>query len=73
MLIRTLRNGRTPGIVQPSVEGQKAVIRAAYRRAGLDLEDTDYVEVGFPGCWKITILTVEGAWDRHQGRRSYGG
>ncbi|KAK1145272.1 Type I Iterative Polyketide synthase (PKS) [Aspergillus melleus] len=37
-------NGRTPGIVQPSVEGQKAVIRAAYRRAGLDLGDTDYVE-----------------------------
>ncbi|GLA42609.1 putative PKS/NRPS-like protein biosynthetic cluster [Aspergillus niger] len=38
------RNGRTPGISQPSVEGQKAVIRAAYRRAGLDLGETDYVE-----------------------------
>ncbi|KAJ5356106.1 Acyl transferase/acyl hydrolase/lysophospholipase [Penicillium concentricum] len=37
-------NGRTPGIVQPSVEGQKAVIRAAYRRAGLEPGDTDYIE-----------------------------
>lgn len=58
MLIIMLRNGRTPGIVQPSVEGQKAVIRAAYRRAGLDLGDTDYVEVGFSNCWQITILTT---------------
>lgn len=68
MLTRTLRNGRTPGIVQPSVEGQKAVIRAAYRRAGLDLGETDYVEVGFSKRLQITILTAEGAWDRHQGR-----
>jgi Polyketide synthase modules and related proteins len=60
-----LRNGRTPGIVQPSVEGQKAVIRAAYRRAGLGLGDTDYVEVGFTESWQITILTAEGAWDRY--------
>lgn len=39
------RNGRTPGIVQPSVKGQEAVIRTAYRRAGLPINETDYVEV----------------------------
>lgn len=39
------RNGKTPGIVQPSVKGQEAVIRTAYRRAGLLVTETDYVEV----------------------------
>ena len=39
------RNGKTPGIVQPSVKGQEAVIRTAYRRAGLPVTETDYVEV----------------------------
>ena len=39
------RNGRTPGIVQPSVEGQQSVARAAYARAGLPTTGTDYVEV----------------------------
>ncbi|OTA96139.1 hypothetical protein M434DRAFT_28226 [Hypoxylon sp. CO27-5] len=37
-------NGRTPGIVQPSIDGQEAVIRAAYRRACLPTDETDYVE-----------------------------
>ncbi|KAI1142338.1 polyketide synthase [Hypoxylon sp. FL0543] len=37
-------NGRTPGIVQPSVDGQEAVIRAAYKRACLPTDETDYVE-----------------------------
>ncbi|OTA63674.1 polyketide synthase [Hypoxylon sp. EC38] len=37
-------NGRTPGIVQPSIDGQEAVIRAAYRRARLPTNGTDYVE-----------------------------
>ncbi|KAI0021210.1 polyketide synthase [Xylariomycetidae sp. FL0641] len=37
-------NGRTPGIVQPSIDGQEAVIRTAYRRAGLPTDETDYVE-----------------------------
>ncbi|TGJ85285.1 hypothetical protein E0Z10_g3506 [Xylaria hypoxylon] len=37
-------NGCTPGIVQPSVDGQEAVIRAAYRRAQIHPDETDYVE-----------------------------
>ena len=39
------RNGKTPGIVQPSVSGQEIAIRTAYRRAGLPVNETDYVEV----------------------------
>ncbi|PWY81621.1 polyketide synthase [Aspergillus sclerotioniger CBS 115572] len=37
-------NGRTSGIFQPSIKSQKAVIRAAYRRAGLVPDETDYIE-----------------------------
>ncbi|KAJ5817603.1 Acyl transferase/acyl hydrolase/lysophospholipase [Penicillium robsamsonii] len=61
-------NGRTPGIVQPSVEGQKAVIRAAYRRAGLDLGDTDYVEAHGTGTKVGDPMEVEAIADvfRHQ-------
>lgn len=39
-----LRNGKTPGITQPSAELQEAVIRKAYNKAGLDFGDSDYVE-----------------------------
>lgn len=42
------RNGKTPGIVQPSIDGQEAVIRMAYRRAGLPTDGTDIVEVRSP-------------------------
>ncbi|CAI7567668.1 unnamed protein product [Penicillium viridicatum] len=56
-------NGRTPGIVQPSVEGQKAVIRAAYRRAGLDLGDTDYVEAHGTGTKVGDPMEVEAIAD----------
>ncbi|KAJ5100496.1 Acyl transferase/acyl hydrolase/lysophospholipase [Penicillium angulare] len=52
-------NGRTPGIVQPSVEGQKAVIRAAYRRAGLDPGETDYVEAHGTGTEVGDPIEVE--------------
>jgi acyl transferase domain-containing protein len=46
ILIPTLiRNGKTPGIVQPSIDGQEAVIRTAYRRAGLATDETDIIEV----------------------------
>lgn len=38
-------NGRTFGITLPSIEGQEAVIRKAYSKAGVALEETDYVEV----------------------------
>lgn len=65
MLIMLQRNGRTPGISQPSVEGQRAVIRAAYHRAGLDPGETDYVEVRFFECWQIYMLIMKGAWDWH--------
>ncbi|PYH93849.1 KR-domain-containing protein [Aspergillus ellipticus CBS 707.79] len=37
-------NGRTIGIMQSSIESQKAVSRAAYRRAGLAMNKTDYIE-----------------------------
>lgn len=40
----TNQDGRTPGITHPSVEGQEALIRHAYARAGLGLEETRYVE-----------------------------
>ncbi|VUC30962.1 unnamed protein product [Clonostachys rosea] len=37
-------NGRTPGITQPSIDGQEAVINKSYRRAGLSPAETYYVE-----------------------------
>ncbi|CAG9990413.1 unnamed protein product [Clonostachys byssicola] len=37
-------NGRTPGITQPSIDGQEAVINKSYSRAGLSPSDTYYVE-----------------------------
>lgn len=38
-------NGKTNGITLPSAYGQEDVIRKAYKRAGLGLDETDYVEV----------------------------
>ncbi|KAJ5549646.1 polyketide synthase, partial [Penicillium frequentans] len=38
-------NGRTPGITQPSIDGQIAVARKAYAQAGLEPSDTAYVEM----------------------------
>jgi acyl transferase domain-containing protein len=37
-------NGKTQGITLPSAIGQEAVIRKAYRKAGLDFGNTAYVE-----------------------------
>ncbi|KAI0434399.1 polyketide synthase [Xylaria sp. FL1042] len=37
-------NGRTLGITQPSVKMQEKVIRKAYDAAGLQFDDTDYIE-----------------------------
>lgn len=46
-------NGKTPGISLPSADGQEAVIRKAYAKAGLsNFSDTQYVEchgTGTPG------------------------
>ncbi|PYH68297.1 polyketide synthase [Aspergillus vadensis CBS 113365] len=64
-------NGRTPGISQPSVEGQRAVIRAAYRRAGLDPGDTDYVEAHGTGT-KVgdptEVEAISGGFQHRTGR-----
>lgn len=38
------RNGKTGGITRPSVQGQEAVIRHAYERAGIDPSSTSFVE-----------------------------
>ncbi|PYH96569.1 polyketide synthase [Aspergillus ellipticus CBS 707.79] len=38
-------NGRTPGITQPSIDGQISVARKAYDQAGLKPSDTAYVEM----------------------------
>ena len=38
-------NGHTNGITHPSAAGQEAVMRKAYSKAGLALDETDYVEV----------------------------
>ena len=38
-------NGHTNGITLPSTDGQEAVIRKAYAKAGLDVNGTQYVEV----------------------------
>ena len=40
-------NGKTNGITLPSAEGQEAVIRKAYAKAGLPTNATDYVEVSY--------------------------
>ncbi|OJJ74373.1 hypothetical protein ASPBRDRAFT_193095 [Aspergillus brasiliensis CBS 101740] len=64
-------NGRTPGISQPRVEGQKAVIRAAYRRAGLDPTETDYIEAHGTGT-KVgdptEVEAISGVFHHRTGR-----
>lgn len=37
-------NGKTAGITLPSADGQEAVIRKAYAKAGLGFSQTTYVE-----------------------------
>ncbi|KAL1863751.1 Type I Iterative PKS [Paecilomyces lecythidis] len=52
-------NGKTPGIVQPSADGQEAVIRAAYDRAGLPTDGTDCVEAHGTGTRVGDPIEVE--------------
>ncbi|KAF7558287.1 hypothetical protein G7Z17_g66 [Cylindrodendrum hubeiense] len=52
-------NGRTPGITHPSIDGQEAVIRKAYARAGLDSSDTSYVEAHGTGTSVGDPIEVE--------------
>ncbi|KAI0971896.1 polyketide synthase-like protein [Xylaria arbuscula] len=40
----TNSNGHTPGVVYPSSRFQEAVVRNAYRNAGLEFADTHYIE-----------------------------
>lgn len=37
-------NGKTSGITLPSADGQEAVIRKAYAKAGIGFSETAYVE-----------------------------
>ncbi|KAL4912943.1 polyketide synthase [Aspergillus aurantiobrunneus] len=53
-------NGKTAGITLPSSEGQEAVIRKAYTRAGLELHNTSYVECHGTGTPVGDPIEVEG-------------
>ncbi|RFU27489.1 hypothetical protein B7463_g8851, partial [Scytalidium lignicola] len=53
-------NGKTPGITLPSSEGQEAVIRKAYAKAGLDFSNTAYVECHGTGTPVGDPIEVEG-------------
>ena len=54
-------NGKTPGISLPSSDGQEAVIRKAYRKAGLnDFSLTEYVECHGTGTPVGDPIEVEG-------------
>ncbi|PYH66658.1 type I polyketide synthase [Aspergillus vadensis CBS 113365] len=52
-------NGRTPGVAQPSIDGQVAVICKAYARAGLDPAETAYVECHGTGTQVGDPMEVE--------------
>ncbi|KAI1093575.1 beta-ketoacyl synthase domain-containing protein [Rostrohypoxylon terebratum] len=53
-------NGRTGGITRPSVKGQEAVIRKAYRNAGsLPFHDTGYFECHGTGTYVGDPIEVE--------------
>ncbi|KAI4289981.1 MAG: hypothetical protein L6R35_000743 [Caloplaca aegaea] len=67
-------NGKTQGITLPSAEGQEAVIRKAYRKAGLSqsMGETDYIEchgtgtaVGDP----IEVEAVSRVFAEHRSER----
>jgi hypothetical protein len=49
--------GRTPILTQPSAEAQEALIRDAYRKAGLGFEHTRYVEAH--GSCKLRSLPTD--------------
>jgi acyl transferase domain-containing protein len=53
------QNGRTPTMTSPDVEAQVNVIRACYARAGLDPNETPYVEAHMTGSsYIIAILSL---------------
>ncbi|RYC60122.1 hypothetical protein CHU98_g6086 [Xylaria longipes] len=51
------QDGRTPGLTQPSVDAQEALIRRTYAKAGLSFTKTGYFEAH--GKIKCDILPVE--------------
>ncbi|KFA72420.1 hypothetical protein S40288_08039 [Stachybotrys chartarum IBT 40288] len=53
-------NGKTAGITLPSALGQEAVVRKAYSKAGLDLDQTTYVECHGTGTPVGDPIEVEG-------------
>ncbi|ERF74608.1 hypothetical protein EPUS_00738 [Endocarpon pusillum Z07020] len=61
-------NGKTPGISLPSQDGQEAVIRKAYAKAGLtNFDDTQYVEchgTGTPVGDPIEVEAVSRVFNR---------
>lgn len=52
-------NGKMSGITQPSAKGHEAVMRAAYRFAGLDFKDTSYVEAHGTGKLNPELVTTK--------------
>lgn len=60
------RDGRTPGISQPSSDAQEALIRRTYKKAGLPRSETDYIEchgTGTPVGDPIEVAGVAQAFE----------
>lgn len=65
-------NGRTQGITLPSADGQEAVIRKAYEKAGLTdvISQTNYVECHGTGTPVGDPIEVEGVSRVFRGDKS---
>ncbi|PWY86696.1 polyketide synthase [Aspergillus heteromorphus CBS 117.55] len=64
-------NGRTLGIMQPCIERQQDVFRAAYRRAGLETNETDFIEAHGTGTKvgdPMEVNAISGVFDHITGR-----
>lgn len=65
-------NGHTQGITLPSADGQHEVIKKAYKKAGLSLDDTAYVEchgTGTPVGDPIEVEAVSRTFGRNKSNR----
>lgn len=62
------RNGNTPGITLPSATMQEAVIRKAYKNAGIGFSGTDYVECHGTGTAVGDPIEVDGLASCFAGR-----
>ena len=54
-----IRNGKTNGISAPDVSAQANLIRKAYRKAGIDLSDTTFIECHGTGTSAGDLAEVE--------------